>query len=53
VRDAITSGKIGDVSASGLPPNLFYRWKDEAEQGAEAMLGGDALPRQTEIAFAS
>ncbi len=24
----------------GIAPNLFNRWKDEAEQGAKAALGG-------------
>jgi transposase-like protein len=23
-----------------MAPNLYYRWKDEAEQGARAALGG-------------
>jgi transposase-like protein len=29
----------------GIAPNLYYRWKDEAEQGAKAALRGEALPR--------
>jgi transposase-like protein len=29
-----------------IAPNLFYRWKDEAEQGAKAALGGEARPNQ-------
>jgi transposase-like protein len=40
--------KSGNVSATcrrhSIAPNLFYRWKDEAEQGAKAALGGEALP---------
>ena len=30
-----------DLTAShGIAANLWYRWKDEAEQGAKAALGG-------------
>jgi len=33
----------------GIAPNLFYRWKDEAEQGAKAALGGrSAAAAETE-----
>jgi transposase-like protein len=36
-------------SAQGIRPNLFYRWKDEAEQGAKAALGGrSAAAAETE-----
>ena len=32
-----------------IAPNLFYRWKDEAEQGAKAALGGrSAAAAETE-----
>ncbi len=46
--------RFGDVSASrdrpeSVAPNLFYRWKDEAEQGAKAALGGrSAAAAETE-----
>ena len=29
-----------------IAANLFYRWKDEAEQGAKAAIGGEALLRR-------
>ena len=33
--------RLGDVSSSHeIAPNLYYRWKDEVEQGAKAALGG-------------
>jgi len=33
----------------GIAPNLYYRWKDEAEQGAKAALGGrSAAAAETE-----
>ena len=42
--------KSGNVSETcrrhGIAQTLFYRWKDEAEQGAKAALGGKALPRR-------
>jgi len=28
----------------GIAPNRFYRWRDEAEQGAKARLAAEALP---------
>ncbi len=31
-----------------IAPNLFYRGKDELEQGAKAALGGRAQPRPDE-----
>jgi transposase len=35
--------------AHGIAPNLFYRWKDEAEQGAKPALGGrSAAAAETE-----
>jgi hypothetical protein len=37
--------QLRDAPAAGIAPNLFYRWKEEAEQGAKATLGGEALPR--------
>jgi transposase-like protein len=43
--------KSGNVSETcqrhGIAQTLYYRWKDEAEQGAKAALGGEALrPRK-------
>ena len=39
----VQEGKSGNVSEKcrrhGIAPNLFYRWKDEVEQGAKAALG--------------
>jgi len=29
-----------------MAPNLFYRWKDDAEQERKQRLGGEALPQQ-------
>ena len=45
--------KIRNVSEKcrrhGIAPNLFYRWKDEAERGAKAALGGrSAAAAETE-----
>ena len=45
--------KSGNVSEScqrhSIAPNPFYRWKDEAEQGAKAALGGrSAAAAETE-----
>jgi transposase len=40
VREGINSGNISETCRRyGIAPNLFYRWKDEAEQGAKAALG--------------
>ena len=41
VQEGIKSGNVSETCRShGIAPNLFYRWKDEAEQGAKAALGG-------------
>jgi len=46
VQEGIKSGNVSETCRRhGIAPNLFYRWKDEAEQGAKAALGGEALPR--------
>jgi hypothetical protein len=40
---------INDSASRGIAPNLFYRWEDEAEQGAKAALGGrSAAAAETE-----
>ena len=46
VQEGIKSGNVSETCRRyGIAPNLFYRWKDEAEQGAKAALGGEAPPR--------
>jgi transposase-like protein len=45
VQEGIESGNVAETCRHhGIAPNLFYRWKDEAEQGEKAALGGEALP---------
>ena len=45
VQEGIKNGNVSETCRRhGIAPNLFYRWKDEAEQGAKAALGGEALP---------
>src|SRR5271168_1254410 len=41
VQEGLKSGNVSETCRRhGVAPNLFYRWKDEAEQGAKAALGG-------------
>ena len=41
VQEGMRSGNIAETCRRyGIAPNLYYRWKDEAEQGAKAALGG-------------
>ncbi|MGC1911771.1 MAG: hypothetical protein WA660_08050, partial [Candidatus Acidiferrales bacterium] len=41
VQEGIKSGNISETCRRyQIAPNLFYRSKDEAEQGAKAALGG-------------
>ena len=41
VQEGIKSGNVSETCRRyGIAPNIFYRWKDEAEQGAKAALGG-------------
>jgi transposase len=41
VQEGIKSGNISETCrCHGIAANLFYRWKDEAERGAKAALGG-------------
>ena len=41
VQEGMKSGNVSETCRRhGIAPNLFYRWKDEAEQGAKAALGG-------------
>ncbi len=47
VQEGIKSGNVSETCRRhGIAPNLFYRWKGEAEQGATAALGGEALPQR-------
>jgi transposase len=50
VQEGIKSGNVSETCRRhGVVPNLFYRWKDEAEQGAKAALGGrSAAAAETE-----
>jgi transposase len=50
VQEGIKSGNIAETCRRyGIAPTLFYRWKDEAEQGAKAALGGrSAAAAETE-----
>ena len=42
IQEGIKSGNVSETCRRhGIAPNLFYRWKDEAEQGAEAGLRGE------------
>jgi Transposase len=44
VQEGIKSGNVSETCRRhSIAPNLFYRWKDEAEQGAKAALGGRDL----------
>jgi transposase len=41
VQEGIKSGHVSETCRRyEISPTLFYRWKDEAEQGAKAALGG-------------
>ena len=45
VQEGIKSGNVSETCRRhGIAPNLFYRWKDEAEQERRQRLGGEALP---------
>ena len=50
VQEGIKSGNVSETCRRhGVAPNLFYRWKDEAEQGAKAgALGRSAAAAETE-----
>src|ERR1700683_1007535 len=52
VQEGIKSGNVSETCRRhGIAPSLLYRWKDEAEAGAKAALGGKsaaaAKPRRT------
>jgi len=41
VQEGIKSGNVSETCRRhGIPPSLLYRWRDEAEEGAKAALGG-------------
>jgi transposase len=41
LQEGLRSGNISETCRKhGVAVNLWYRWKDEAEQGAKAALGG-------------
>jgi transposase-like protein len=50
VQEVFRSGNISETCRRhGVSPALFYRWRDEAEQGAKAALGGrSAAAAETE-----
>jgi transposase len=50
VQEVLKSGNISETCRRhGISPTLFYRWRDEAEQGAKAALGGrSAAAAETE-----
>jgi transposase-like protein len=40
IHEGIKSGNVSETCRRhGIAPNLFYRWKDEAEQGAKVAHG--------------
>ena len=46
VQEGIKSGNVSETCRRhGISPSVLYRWRDEAEAGAKAALGGKALPR--------
>jgi transposase len=50
LQEGLMSGNVAETCRKhGVAPNLWYRWKDEAEQGAKAALGGrSAAAAETE-----
>jgi transposase-like protein len=41
LQEGLKSGNIAETCRKhGVAPNLWYRWREEAEQGAKAALGG-------------
>jgi transposase-like protein len=53
IQEGLKSGNISEACRKhGVAPNLWYRWRDETEQGAKAALegrsvAGDADEEQT------
>ena len=50
VQEGMKSGNVSETCRRhGITPSLLYRWRDEAEQGAKAALGGrSAAAAETE-----
>jgi transposase len=50
LQEGLKGGNVSErCRHHGIAANLFYRWKDEAEQGAKAALGGkSAAAAETE-----
>jgi transposase len=50
VQEAMKSGNVSETCRRhGISPSLLYRWRDEAEEGAKAALGGrSAAAAETE-----
>ena len=41
LQEGLKSGNVSETCRKhGVAPNLWYRWRDEAEAGAKAALGG-------------
>ena len=41
VQEGLKSGNVSETCRRlGISPSLLYRWRDEAEAGAQAALGG-------------
>ena len=41
IQEGMKSGNVSETCRRhGIAQTLYYRWKDEAEQGAKAALGG-------------
>ena len=41
LQEGLQSGNVAETCRKhGVAPNLWYRWRDEAEAGAKAALGG-------------
>ena len=46
LQEGLKSGNVSETCRRhSIAANLFYRWKDEAEQGAKAALGGEKRGR--------
>src|SRR3984893_4117446 len=50
LQEGLKGGNVSETCRRhGIAANLFYRWKDEAERGARAALGGkSAAAAETE-----
>jgi transposase-like protein len=50
LQEGLKSGNIAETCRKhGVAPNLWYRWRDEAEQGAKAALGGRSAAGGAEV----